>query len=289
VEDTVVQNLMSDSDSEDDTDSDARSDSDSDSPPPSAPPSPPPPQATSRYQEDEDASDTSDDVPSPPPPPRSQPVAATPSIIDTGLLPDVFDSDDSAGDDDEEEEEDEEDGLVQAVVGLQTRLEIAITTDDPSDLLEQAVTLQGLNLLGMDEKTLRKTGVGAAVKEVRGEMRPQALALVRKWKAHLAAAARGEPIDTSVRRHSNPRPMSTKDKEIAVQRCVKVISQTPASSTQTVAKVLTILDGMALSDQLLSTSGVEQAVAFLGKEHHALASMLVVRWGCQRARGKYGN
>jgi hypothetical protein len=82
------------------------------------------------------------------------------------------------------------------------------------------------------------------------------------------------------------RAMSTKDKQIAVQRCVKVL-QTATSSTETVEKVLAILDGMVLSDQVLSSSGVEQVVASLGKEHHVSASSLVVRWGCQRARGLY--
>lgn len=80
--------------------------------------------------------------------------------------------------------------------------------------------------------------------------------------------------------------MSAKDKEIVVQRCVKVL-QTTTSSTATIEKVLTILDGMLLSDQLLKSSGIEQVMASLGKEHHGTTSNLIVRWGCQRARGLY--
>ena len=174
------------------------------------------------------------------------------------------------------------------VVDLRDRLAIAVGTEDVDDLQEQTVVLNALNGIEMTEALLRSSGIGSLVtKDITGPLKGLGKALVKKWKAGLlvsggtAAAARAR-----VRRASNPRPMSNKDKQVAVERCASKLRDA-VTPPETVAKVLAILDGLSLSDTLLETSGVESVVLGLGKQHHSAAMSLVVKWGCQRALSRY--
>ena len=69
----------------------------------------------------------------------------------------------------------------------------------------------------------------------KGPLEPLSKALIKKWKATIGGSA-SSSAGARPRKASNVRPMSTKDKQVAVERCTAKLKAS-VTTPETVAKV----------------------------------------------------
>ena len=82
------------------------------------------------------------------------------------------------------------------------------------------------------------------------------------------------------RRSSAPSSLKADDMLIAVQRCVERLQGADVTDTNTINKILGILESLDVPVNVVQASGAVAAVGSLPKAYHASAMRLVVLWGC---------